>query len=640
VIVEDITSRKKAEHAIREDQQKFERLFVKIPEAAICWDSNYRVLDINPRFTELFGYTLDEIQGKDSTSFLVPESSLDESDSLGRKARLGSVHKDGVRKRKDGSLVPVSISVAPLIFDGQLTGLVGLYKDMTERKRIEDALRDSEEKYRSLVENSKDSIVIIDLNGNVLFHNKATEELTGYTTGHEVPSNVREITPLRYWPKSLAMLLKARQGKPTPYFESVIRRKDGKLVAVESGGQAIFKNGRITGIQIITRDISERKRSNKALRQSKERFRNLFENALDVILATDLQGNVTSINKAIERFGWKADDIVGRSMFEFMSEETWPSLLRGLDQIIEGKPLEGEMELLTPTGRRTAEFRSSAIVQDGKTVGIQVIGRDVTERKKMEEKLKRYSHHLEEMVEERTQQLRNAEEQLVKTTRLATIGELAAMVAHDLRNPLASIRNASYFVKSGCRYRKDPKCKTNREMLNLIEQETVFANSIINSLLDFAARKPLRCRRQSISNLVESAVRKSDIAKSIRVERNLPEKMAINGDGKQLKRAFLNLIENAAQAMPNGGRLAITATETEENVAIDFADTGTGIPDENMDRIFSPLFTTKAKGIGMGLPICKRVTEEHGGTISVKSKVGQGTTFTITLPRNRGGRDE
>jgi PAS domain S-box-containing protein len=353
-----------------------------------------------------------------------------------------------------------------------------------------------------------------------------------------------------------------------------------------------------------------------------------------------LQGNVTSINKAIERFGWKADDIVGRSMFEFMSEETWPNLLRGLDQIIEGKPLEGEMELLTPTGRRTAEFRSSALVQDGKTVGIQVIGRDVTERKKMEEKLKRYSHHLEEMVEERTQQLRNAEEQLVKTTRLATIGELAAMVAHDLRNPLASIRNASYFVKSECRYRKDPKCKTTCEMLNIIEQETVFANSIINSLLDFAARKPLRCRRQSISNLVESALRRSDIAKSIRVERNLPEKMAISGDGKQLKRAFLNLIENAAQAMPNGGRLAITATETEENVVIGFADTGTGIPDENMDRIFTPLFTTKAKGIGMGLSVCKRVTEEHGGTISVKSKVGQGTAFTITLPRNRGGRDE
>jgi signal transduction histidine kinase len=170
-------------------------------------------------------------------------------------------------------------------------------------------------------------------------------------------------------------------------------------------------------------------------------------------------------------------------------------------------------------------------------------------------------------------------------------------------------------------------------MLNIIEQETIFANNIINDLLDFAAKRPLQKKKQNINEIIEDSLTKGNIPRNIEVKRNFAKKATATLDEKQLERVFLNLIKNAVQAMPDGGKLAVTTKETKDNVEIIFADTGIGISEENMSKIFQPLFTTKAKGIGMGLPICKNIVEQHNGTIEVKSKAGQGTTFLIKLPK-------
>src|SRR4030042_4641847 len=179
-------------------------------------------------------------------------------------------------------------------------------------RKAEEALGQSEEKYRNLVENSKDSVAVIDLRGNVQFVNKATEELTGYNMKEGIGMNVKKITPLRYWPKSLAMLFQAKGGKPIPYFESVIKRKDGRLVPVESTGQAIIKNGKVVGLQIITRDISERKKTEEALRESMEGYRELAESISDMFFAMDKDFRYTYWNKACEEFtGISAKDAIG-----------------------------------------------------------------------------------------------------------------------------------------------------------------------------------------------------------------------------------------------------------------------------------------------------------------------------------------
>lgn len=628
-ISRDIIERKKTEQAIRESQQKSERLFRSNPEAAVYCDPDFRILDINPRFSELFGYSLDEIKGKQLGKIIVSEDKMGESEFLGKKSKEGYVYCDTVRMRKDKSLVPVSISVAPMIVESQLIGYIALYKDMTARKQAEEALRESEEKYRNVVENTKDSIVITDLKGNVLFGNEATEELTGYTLENGVRMNVRQVTPLKYWPRSLAMLLKAKQGKQIPYFESMIKRKDGTLIQVESGGQAIFKNGKAVGVQIITRDIAQRKEMEEKLKQysehleemvqkrteelleSERKYSALVEEASDGVAILQDEKIVFASRRVAEIVGYSKEELIGLSIAKLVNEKYLPiatehyqgTLLQG-----ETLPPISEIELINKTGENVLTEISSRRISHYGRPAVLVILRDVRERKRMEE-------------------------QRLRLEKLATMGELATMVAHDLRNPLASIRNACFYIKNTYPARADAECKNSLEMLEIVEKEILAASNIVNDLLDFATRRPLQKKKQNINNPIDDSLKRIHTPENISVERKYAKKAAVAVDEKQLERVFINLTKNAAQAMPNGGTLTIATNETKDHVEIAFTDTGTGIQEENMNKLFSPLFTTKAKGIGIGLAICKKIVEQHGGTIEAQSKAGQGTTFTIKLPK-------
>lgn len=749
-IIADITEHKKAEWMILENQRKFERLFRSNPEAAVYCDPDFHILDINPRFSELFGYSLDEIKGKQLGKIIVPEDKKEESEFLGRKSKEEHVYHDTVRMRKDGSLVPVSISVSPIIVENQLVGYIGLYKDITDKKhaeeslreseenyrnlfenardviitfdsrgnitsinktveeygfkrdemigknmlkfvskkywpkllgqladlirgkkvegeievltpagkriaeyrsnpivkngkvvglqtimrdstervRIEDSLRESEEKYRTLVENTKDSIVIIDLKGNVLFGNKATEELTGYTLEDGVGMNVRQVTPLKQWPKSLEMLLKAKQGKRVPYFESTIKRKDGTHIPVESGGQAIFRNGKVVGVQIITRDISERREMEDKLRQysehleelvqkrteelseSEKRYSTLVEEASDGVVIIQDEKVVFANKRSSEIFGYPKDELLGLHYDKLVAEKYQRLTKERYHQRLQGKktPSTYEVEIVNKDGELIQiEISATAISYQSRPADLILI-RDIRERKLMEE-------------------------QRLKLEKLATIGEVATMVAHDLRNPLTSIRNASFYLRNTCPHKTDPHYKSRREMLEIIEQGTLFADNIISDLLDFAAIRPLQKSKQNINSLIDASLTRTHVPQNIIIKRGYAKKVTAAVDEKQLDRVFLNLTKNAVQAMPKGGTLAITTNKTESHVEIVFSDTGSGMPEESMKKIFTPLFTTKAKGIGMGLAICKKIVEQHGGTIGAKSKAGQGTAFTIRLPK-------
>jgi signal transduction histidine kinase len=177
-------------------------------------------------------------------------------------------------------------------------------------------------------------------------------------------------------------------------------------------------------------------------------------------------------------------------------------------------------------------------------------------------------------------------------------------------------------------------------MLEIVEKETLAASSIINDLLDFAARRPLQKKKQNINSLIDDSLKRIHIPENINIQWKYAKKATVAVDEKQLERVFVNLTKNAVQAMPNGGTLTIATNETKDHIEIAFTDTGTGIPEENMNKLFSPLFTTKAKGIGMGLAICKKIVEQHDGTIEAQSKAGQGTTFTIKLPKREEAKNQ
>ena len=234
--------------------------------------------------------------------------------------------------------------------------------------------------------------------------------------------------------------------------------------------------------------------------------------------------------------------------------------------------------------------------------------------------------------------LREAQDTLVRHERLAALGELAGGVAHELRNPLGAIKNAAYFLNMAL---EDPDPEVS-ETIEILNREVTGSQKILNDLLGFARPQQPNLQKVDINNVVQQALSRAATPENVEVDIQQGEALpTVLGDPDQLSQVFGNIIGNAIQAMPQGGRLLVaSAAQSPGRLSVSFADTGEGIRQENMKKIMEPLFTTKAKGIGLGLALARRLVGEHGGSIEVESEVGKGATFTVTLPTDREGRTE
>jgi len=372
----------------------------------------------------------------------------------------------------------------------------------------------------------------------------------------------------------------------------------------------ITREGRTVGLRGIAIDITERKRLEQKLRESEDRFRGIAERSIDGIFELDLEGRVTYVSPSVEpALGYKPEEVVGTRMERYLAESEIPKIAANMAALMEGTNVLGlQGEMLRKDGSRVpAELNASPIFRDGKIVGVQGIVRDITERRVLEEAL-------------------------LKSQRMAAIGELAAMVGHDLRNPLAGITGATYYVKK----KLGPKTnKKEREMLQLIEQEIGHADKIINDLLEYSREIRLELTQTEAKSITEDALKSMKIPKRIRVLNSAKQTPRIELDANQMRRVLVNLIRNAVDAMPRGGTLRITSRESNDNLELIIADTGEGMTSETLERLWSPLYTTKSKGIGLGLPTAKRLVEAHGGSITAETKPSKGSTFTVTLPLHR-----
>jgi signal transduction histidine kinase len=284
---------------------------------------------------------------------------------------------------------------------------------------------------------------------------------------------------------------------------------------------------------------------------------------------------------------------------------------------------------------------------------VLAIVRDITERKRAEAALTEYSERLEEMVEARTQELQAAQEQLVRQEKLAMLGQLAGSMSHELRNPLTTISNAVYYLKMVLA--GDEADETIQEYLDIITSEVRDASKIISDLLDFSRIRPADKEKIAVSDLVARVLEKRPAPEGVEVKFEIATGLpALFVDARQIQQVLVNLVTNAFQAMTTsslrrepavepsaetaeGGEMTIRADMVGEQVRISVTDTGHGISDEHLSKLFDPLFTTKAKGIGLGLTISKTLVEANGGSIAVQSQEGIGTTLTILLPMGPGG---
>jgi PAS domain S-box-containing protein len=374
----------------------------------------------------------------------------------------------------------------------------------------------------------------------------------------------------------------------------------------------------------------------EALRVSEERFALAVQGANDGVWDWEIKNNTLYWSPRMKELLGYADDELDVD-FDTFESHVHPDDGERIGAAIEAHlkhrvPYNVEQRLRAKSGEyRWFNARGQALWDEaGNPIRMVGSSTDITERKWAEKALKEYSERLEEMVEERTKELRDAQEQLIRKEKLAVLGQLAGGVGHDLRNPLGAINNAVYFLNMVLE-EPDPEVK---ETLEILSKEVKTSEKIISSLLDFARAKPPTRRKVNINEVVQEALSRIAVPENVEVVSQLDEALPIIlADPDQLVQVFGNIILNAAQAMPEGGHLVVKSeVPSPEWVAVSFTDTGVGISEEDLEMNFEPLFTTKAKGVGLGLAVTRTLVEGHGGIIEVESEVGVGTTFTVRLP--------
>ncbi|MGZ4912771.1 MAG: MEDS domain-containing protein [Halobacteriota archaeon] len=360
--------------------------------------------------------------------------------------------------------------------------------------------------------------------------------------------------------------------------------------------------------------------------------RSLIEASLDPLVTIDARGTITDVNKATEEVtGCSREELIGSDFSDYFTE---PDNARaGYKQVFEnGYVRDYPLIIRSKSGAVTDVVYNATVYRNeaGEVQGVFAAARDVTDRKHAEEELQRYSGHLEAIVEERTAQLKKAE-------RLAGIGETAAMIGHDLRNPLQGLQYIVDLQK--LRFERVPPHKRSAEdwkkeqaLFDRISEQLFYMDKIVGDLQDYA--RPVDPEREAVSvrALIDEVIGSLPPADGVELRADLPD-LTIDVEPHLIHRVFSNLFLNAMQAMPKGGTLTIDAEATDGTIAIHVTDTGTGIPADMREKIFSPLTTGKAKGTGLGLAVVKRIVEAHNGTITFESAEGKGTTFTVTLPQ-------
>ncbi len=377
-------------------------------------------------------------------------------------------------------------------------------------------------------------------------------------------------------------------------------------------------------------EIAERERVEEALRDSEGRWRSLVENAGSYIVIVDCQGVVQFINHTGE------DPIIagmmGRSIYDVLAPDYHQAARAAIAAVFETGDPDIFMASTTVPGYpvRWFENRLGPIKKGDEVVAVTIIASDITPRKLAEEKVLQLNEELEQRVIERTAQLQEVQEQLVRQEKLATLGQLASGVSHELRNPLGVLNNASYFLKIVLAGADE----TVQEYLNIISAEVRKAEKIVSDLLSFsrqrtAIREPVLLADLLENELAAIAPPPAGIVIINRVSADLPLVLV---DPQQIGQVLTNLITNACQAMSAGGTLTFTAAQEGPRLALSVSDSGPGIPPENLTKIFEPLFTTKARGIGLGLAVSKQLVEANEGELAVISPPGQGCQFIVRLP--------
>ena len=506
--------------------------------------------------------------------------------------------------------------------DGEILKL-SIYRDITERKKREEMLRASEADFRNLFEHVACGVFISSKEGKFLNANRALLDMLGYDNKEEFLNiDIAEDLYVKPQERQKFKDMIERDGRVIDW-EVEFKRKDGSTVPVLLTGHVRYdQQGNVIGYEGLNIDITQRKLMERQLREAHDFINKIIQSSPNAITATDMKGNILIWNRAAEEtIGYRAADVIGKMNIQKIYPDGMArkvmQMLRSPEHGGVGRLNAYPMVFMRQDGEVVEGNLSAAIISEAGGKEIATVGSfvDLKERLEME------------------RALRQTQEQLLQSEKLAAMGRLTSQIAHELNNPLYGIMNTLELLKTEI----SPESKR-RKVLEMALSETVRLSELLRKMLSFS--KPDQEEKQPVDiNIVldeilllhEKQLQENDIKIKTDFAQSLPK---IRASKNQLRQIFLNLVANARDAMPRGGTLSVATSSGDENIEIKIADTGVGIKDEHIHKIFDSFFTTKdsIKGVGLGLSVCYGFIKDHGGDVQVQSQVGTGTTFEIKFP--------
>lgn len=425
-----------------------------------------------------------------------------------------------------------------------------------------------------------------------------------------------------------------------------LRTGDGAERTVQTHGEVTYdEESRPVRMSGTVQDVTELRRREAELRESEQRFSLAFQLSPGMTAISEIKTGVhVDVNdKWVETIGYSREEAIGRTASElgvWANPEDRARAVSLLEK--DGRFRDFEAQYKTREGELRDFLISAEPFPTGDRPHMLMVAYDITERKAIEQELARLNAELEERVEERTADLRAAQEELVKRERLATLGQLTATVSHELRNPLGAIRTSLYVVEKKAAQGDDRMV----EAIGRINRSITRCDNIIDELLDFTRMREVQFQQLPVDEWLASLLKEQQAPKGVSVRRNLNiGDLQVSADPDSLRRAVINIYENACQAMEtdrtgaadgtapaSGHRLSISTRQGANRIEIIIEDTGPGIAEDSLDRIFEPLFSTKSFGVGLGLPIVRHIMEQHGGGVEAGNRKGRGARFVLWLP--------
>ncbi len=618
------------------ESQEFTQALIRSAGIGIYIVREGKFVYVSPVFQELLGYTEEELIGTYSISYVHPEDrQAVRKEAIQRLKGQSLLPYEYRLIRKNGDVICVLERVTSIEYEGK-RALVGNFMDITERKQMEEALRASEERYRTILENIEDSYFEMNPVGTFTFVNNSLCHSLGYSREELIGMNYRSYT-FEEDVESLNQVYGQvyRTGEPNKGFSHRIVGKDGKLRFIEASISPLQnQEGKIIGFRGLSRDITERKQAEEALRQSEERYRTILDSIEEGYFDVDLGGYFISFNDSMCRIlGYPREDMMGMGYRVYTAKKDAKVVFKTFNQVYRtGNPMKDlSWEVSRKDGSKGFEEVSVSLLrnQAGEIIGFRGISRDVTERKQMEREreallkdLKKVNRKLEQSNKE--------------------LQDFVYVASHDLREPLRKITSFGTLLQDSLEDKLDEDQQENFEfMIDGANRMQMMIDDLLAYSRVTTEAKPSETvdLNEVIEDLkkLELAIRLDETKGIIHVPKPL---LLVNGDPSQIRRLFQNLIGNGLKFYRDGipPEITIRTYQVDDNmVRVEIEDNGIGVDEEYYEQIFTMFkrlhSRTRYEGSGIGLAVCKKIVNRHGGDIGVKSNQGEGSTFWFTLPR-------